>query len=139
MAETPPEPKRRRFSGKRVFNLGHFFSKFPHLAESIFQQLDNVSLSTSRITNAKWCNAIDQQKSTWIRKLEQKIGGSIHSFPDTWKKLVDGAPFQYVKKIAQAAIDFESNGYHKIITGKQTPLHVMAFGLDLDLYKFVYE
>ena len=41
--------------------------RFPHVAEQIFQQLDNKSLSKSREVERLWKNFIDERNYPWLR------------------------------------------------------------------------
>ena len=41
--------------------------RFPHLAEQIFQKLDNENLVKSREVRLSWRNLIDERNYTWIR------------------------------------------------------------------------
>ena len=41
--------------------------QFPHIAEQIFEQLDNKNLSKCREVNKSWKNFIDNKNYTWIR------------------------------------------------------------------------
>ena len=41
--------------------------RFPHLAEQIFQQMDNKSLVKSREVRISWQNLIEERNYTWLR------------------------------------------------------------------------
>ena len=41
--------------------------RFPHLAEQIFQKLENDSLAKSREVRISWQNLIDERNYTWLR------------------------------------------------------------------------
>ena len=45
--------------------------RFPLLAQKMFEQLDNESLTNSRTVNKSWLQFIDDQKFPWIRKIEK--------------------------------------------------------------------
>ena len=44
-----------------------FILRFPHLAENIFQQLDNESLAKSREVDKLWRKFIDERNYPWLR------------------------------------------------------------------------
>ena len=43
------------------------FLRFPHLPEQIFKQLDNKSLTNSRVVGIYWQIFIDERDYSWIR------------------------------------------------------------------------
>ena len=42
-----------------------FIERFPHIAEQIFQELDNKSLTTCREVAHSWCQFIDTRNFSW--------------------------------------------------------------------------
>ena len=57
--------------------------RFPHLGESIFEQLDNESLAKSREVCDFWKIFIDDQKLPWIRMIKSYI-----KLLDPWQELI---------------------------------------------------
>ena len=51
-------------------NMAHVFVRFPHLAESIFQELDNISLFHCQIAARSCKKFIEQSKLYYIRKIK---------------------------------------------------------------------
>ena len=47
--------------------MEYLIERFPHIAEQIFEQLDNKSLSKCREVNKVWKNFIDERNYPWIR------------------------------------------------------------------------
>ena len=47
-----------------------FIERFPHIAEQIFQELDNKSLTTCREVAHSWHQFIDSRNLTWQRILQ---------------------------------------------------------------------
>ena len=50
-----------------VINLRDLILRFPHLAEQIFQQLDNEGLAKSRQVEKLWQKFIDERNYPWLR------------------------------------------------------------------------
>ena len=50
-----------------VISLRDLILRFPHLAEQIFQQLDNESLAKSRQVEKLWQKFIDERNYPWLR------------------------------------------------------------------------
>ena len=47
--------------------MEYLIERFPHIAEQIFEQLDNESLTKCREVNKVWKNFIDERNYSWIR------------------------------------------------------------------------
>ena len=59
--------------------------RFPHLAEKIFAQLDNLSLAKCREVSKTWKSFLDQQKFLHIRCIQSYIENEKKD-GDLWKK-----------------------------------------------------
>ena len=58
--------------------MEHFTEAFPHIADQIFQQLDNKSLTNCREVSKSWLKFIDDRNISWIRITESpKISQSV--------------------------------------------------------------
>ena len=55
------------FETEILLKMEYLIERFPHIAEQIFQQLDNKSLSICREVNKVWKNFIDERNYPWIR------------------------------------------------------------------------
>ena len=73
--------------------------RYPHLSESIFNKIDNLTLNICRRMSTIWCGFIDEQRSTWIRTLQKHVKNFEES-PETWKKVVQNTPFEIIKQLA---------------------------------------
>ena len=67
-------------------DLANLASRFPHLGEAIFDQVDDRTLINCRKMNKIWCQIIDGQKNTWLRLLKKYIG-KFDDLGDTMEKL----------------------------------------------------
>ena len=50
-----------------VISLRDLILRFPHLAEQVFQQLDNEGLAKSRQVEKLWQKFIDERNYPWLR------------------------------------------------------------------------
>ena len=55
------------------------FSRFPHISEKIFDQLDDQNLVKCRRISKSWCNYLDNQKILYIRIIKQGIISSDYN------------------------------------------------------------
>ena len=93
---TPSSKRRHTNFGGPMENLS---MKYPHLSESIFNKIDNLTLNICRRMSTIWCGFIDEQRSTWIRTLQKHVKNFEES-PETWKKVVQNTPFEIIKQLA---------------------------------------
>ena len=87
--------------------------RFPTIATDILKKLDNRSLANSRGVSKLWCHFIDDQKTPWLRRIRVHIK-SNNQFLEDWKTVINKAPVQIVKELANAT--------EKIFTLKDTQL-----------------
>ena len=74
-------------------------SRFPAVAEDIFKELNNKSLTKCRKVSVQWQNFIDNQKFIWLRRI-LKYNASMTEFSDHWKQMITNQrPDQYKMKI----------------------------------------
>ena len=69
--------------------------RFPHLGESIFEELDNESLAKSREVCDFWKIFIDDQKLPWIRMIKRHI-----KFLDPWQELIKISSVETLQEMA---------------------------------------
>ena len=55
------------FKTEMPLKMEYLTERFPHIAEQIFEQLDNKSLTKCREVNKVWKNFIDERNYPWIR------------------------------------------------------------------------
>ena len=67
-------------------DLANLASRFPHLGEAIFDQVDDKTLINCRKMSKIWCHIIDGQKNTWLRLLKKYIG-NFDDLDDVEEKL----------------------------------------------------
>ena len=120
--------------------------RFPHLAEGIFNSLDNQSLSNCRIVNNSWKNYLDQQKFFQIRKIKGNIT-KFHVIGEPWELIFRKAGIDILRKLFYAVrkvfkscrSDGNIHLYHYnciFSRGRSdTPLHVAAAYGDFKFFK----
>ena len=54
--------------------MENFQLRFPDVGEEIFKELDNESLTNSRIINKHWKNLLEENKCLWFRIIQNFIG-----------------------------------------------------------------
>ena len=79
--------------------------RFPTVAESIFAEVDNGSLTGSKIVTNLWASFITAGKIPWIRMI-QKYSGNMVEFYDHWKKTLKRAPVEIVQELALMVEEF---------------------------------
>ena len=50
--------------------MENFQLRFPDVGEEIFKELDNESLTNSRIINKHWKNLLEENKCLWFRIIQ---------------------------------------------------------------------
>jgi len=54
------------------FQWNEIISRFPHIAEGIFEGLDDQSLTSCRLVEKSWKNVIDGRNYPWERIVKKK-------------------------------------------------------------------
>ena len=57
--------------------MEEIFLRFPHLAEGIFEKLNDKTLANCKIVSRSWKAPIDDLKTTWIRVLKNSSKDSL--------------------------------------------------------------
>ena len=97
--EKSTKVKKIKNSKCHPFAIENLALRFPHLGETIFEQLNNKTFSICRIVSKTWCNIINGQKSRWTRVLKNHIRNFKKS-PESWKKIVHKLPYNMAKDLA---------------------------------------
>ena len=90
--------------------------RFPTVAESIFAELDNGSLTSSKIVTNLWASFITAGKIPWIRMI-QKYSGNMVEFFDHWKKTLKKAPVEIVQELALMGKEFYCANQSNLLKG----------------------
>ena len=122
---------------KNLTGIDEIVSRFPHLSQAIFNHLDNISLTNCRKVSEDWKNVIDQEKFSWLRRI-QSYRGAFEPFLEHWSKVIKKMPIQEIKELCLAAENFFKLG-KKLMNDQYSPLHLAAeIGL-VDLSRQIIE
>ena len=79
--------------------------RFPHLAERIFDQIDDQSLNNCKEISEEVLEYLENERFFWIRIIK-KYQGKLKDFPELWKLVIDKNPTEIVKEIGIAVSQF---------------------------------
>ena len=79
--------------------------RFPTIAESIFAELDNGSLTNCKMVSNPWASFISTEKLPWLRMILTYSGNMVEFF-DHWKKTLKKAPVEIVQELALIGEEF---------------------------------
>ena len=85
--------------------MENFCKKFPHLAKSVFDQVDEQSLNLCKEISGDVLEYLDSERFFWIRMI-RKYQRRLKDFPKLWKLVIDKTPLEKVKQIAIAVSRF---------------------------------
>ena len=105
--------------------FNEIFSRFPHLSQAIFKEVDNVSLTNCRTVSKTWKNVIDYEKFHWLRRI-QKYRGKFEPFLDQWTKVIKKTPTEEIKELCFSVKDFFKLGSRNMMNDQYSPLHLAA-------------
>ena len=110
--------------------------RFPHLAEKIFDSLENKSLTTCREVSKSWNNFVCKKKFFLIRVIEGEVE-YFHALGNDWKKIFDKGTTETIADLRNGVGQFYGKGnglkYHEGLT----PSHVAAGTGKLELLKSI--
>ena len=119
--------------------------RFPHLAVSIANNLDDQSIVKFRKANGKNSEFQKQNRLYWIRILKKYKNSYFETSSESWKKAIARTPVEFVRKLAMAALnffktasedikDFIEVNFHPWNKEQLTPLHIAAYDGDLHFF-----
>ena len=117
--------------------MEEIMSRFPHLAEAVFDSLKYESLKDCKGVSRSWYNYLDEQKFFHIRSIQATV---FHELGDTWKqvfKLLD-TPTIMELKYAVKKVYLHSHSHFKHHESL-TPLHVVAETGPEQLFMKIFE
>ena len=110
---------------ENLTTFDEIFSRFPHLSQAIFKDVDNISLTNCRIVSEEWKNVIDYEKSYWLRRI-QKFRGKFEPFFDQWNKVIKKTPTEEIKELCFSVENFFKPGSRNMMSDHYSPLHLAA-------------
>ena len=118
------------------FNSGPFpevFMRFSHLAEQIFNCLDNKSLANCNLVTRSWQNFLEHHKILNVRIILSVVE-KYHTVQESWKKVLKLSKTVVIIDLRESVEKvYESVPAKKTLT----PYHILAMDAHLDSYKYV--
>ena len=130
----------KRIKSDRMDNI---ISRFPGLAEKIFDRLDNESLVNSRKVSRPW-SEFTENEMFFLKRIIKKLIGGYENFQETWKLVMKKADMEMMNELALAVKLFLSqhpgNCYDencKYRAVPRSPLHIAAEAGQVSLCEFI--
>ena len=112
------------------------FNRFPHINESIFNELGNQSLINCKEASRELSKLLEQERFFWIRIL-RNYSKHYQTFHDFWKMAIYRTSIEIVKQLAVATKTCAWINPRNII--QFTPIHVAAEVGNMELMKHVLQ
>ena len=118
-------------------SFDEIFSRFPHLSQAIFNELDNNCLTDCRKVSRTWKNVIDHEKIHWLRRI-QNYRGAFEPFLRQWNQVIRRTPIQEIKELCLAVEHFFKVG-KKMMNDHYSPLHIASEIGSMELSRRIIE
>jgi hypothetical protein len=130
---------------EQILKVGDLFKRFPHIGESIFNNLDNQSLINCKEASQELSEFLEKERFFWLRIL-RNYSKHYDTFQDFWKMAVNRTSIQIVKHLAVATKTCYPNqiiyqiSYDSSLTKIMwSPIHVPAVFGNLQLIEHVLQ
>ena len=70
-----------------VTKMEDFFSRFPHLSDKIFANIDHASIEECRLVSKSWKSYLDHSKHIQIRLIQKNVD-SFCCVEESWKYIL---------------------------------------------------
>ena len=111
--------------------------RFPGVAQDIFKELNDETLTTCRNVSRLWCDYIDNQKFCWVRRI-QRYRKNMKNTYHQWKKVFKHTPVAIVKEISVSTQQFFKDVTSRI-KFQWSPLHMAVGQGNFKLCKYIFE
>ena len=113
--------------------------KFPLIAENIFGELDNKTMTICKEVSRPWNVFLDEKKVQWYRILQKYAGNMVYFFND-WRIVLMKTPAETIKTLALDTHEyFEANPVLIKENAQMSPLSIAAAWGVLEIYEYVSE
>ena len=85
----------------KILKIEDVFNRFPHINESIFNELGNQSLINCKEASRELSKLLEQERFFWIRIL-RNYSKHYQTFHDFWKMATNRTSIEIVKHLAVA-------------------------------------
>ena len=132
------EPKLFTEEKTKIFQpkMEEIIFRFPHLAEKIFDSLENKSLTICCEVSTSWNNFVCKKNFFLIRVIEGEVG-YFHVLGDDWKKVFIKAKTETIMNLRRSVGKFYDKSIDLIYHEGLTPSHVAAGTGNLELLKSI--
>ena len=79
--------------------------RFPLISKIILNNIDNKSLTSFRKASRENGNFLDNERFYWIRHIN-KYSANFEEFKDSWKKVINRTPVEFLKSLALGVDSF---------------------------------
>ena len=86
--------------------------RFPLISKIILNNADNKSLTSFRKASRENRNFLDNERFYWIKHIN-KYSANFEEFKDSWKKVVNKTPVEFLKNLT-----FDVQSFLKTISGE---------------------
>ena len=109
-SENPPQKRIKTTSKDQSFLIGVFFSRFSHLTEQIFDELDNVGLTNCSVICRQWQSYLEDKRFFQIRIIKSKMAkdGKVG---ESWEEFFKASNSKTIKYLANCVTELCENGY----------------------------
>jgi len=114
-----------------------FLSKFPGVAQRIFNQLDDQHLTKCKEVGRFLSKFLEEDKLLWTRMIK-KYGANHVEFKEAWKQVVEKVPVAIVKELAIATEQFYTFKSVRL-QHQNSPHHIAAERGCLSLLQFIVQ
>ena len=138
---------------EQILKVGDLFKRFPHIGQSILNNLDNQSLINCKEASQELSEFLEKERFFWIRILTN-YSKHYDTFLDFWKMAVNRASIEIVRNLAVTTKTFftsQETTVYKISINNQicynssltilmwSPIHVAAVFGNLELIEHILQ
>ena len=111
--------------------------RFPNVAQDIFKELNDKTLTTCRKASRLWRDHLDNQKFCWVRMI-QRYHKNMKNAYHQWEKVLKNTPVEIVKEISVSTQQYFKDDASRI-QFHCSPLHIAVGQGNIDLCKYIFE
>ena len=131
---------------EQILKVGDLFKRFPHIGESILNNLDNQSLINCKEASQELSEFLEKERFFWIRILTN-YSKHYDTFLDFWKMAVNRTSIEIVRHLAVATKTFFTSPETTIFIARNSsltkmmwsPIHVAAAFENLELIEHILQ
>ena len=115
--------------------MDELIKRFPSIAQDVYKELDNETLTKCKEVSPLWYDSVDNQKEIWLRRIRLR-SEKFEEFRTLWNTVISKTPVERVKALSLAVQKFfEENLFRE--EDQLTPHHVVAAYGSKELYEYI--